>query len=131
MVHGNSNGTRKEAENQIVEGASEVMSMISKVVIQMMMVFVNDVGVPKQVRVVFEDDLRSGDTNDDENATFVDGCMKTPRATLIIRVVMSFLLVELLLRLFECIWVISLSASSPLMLSWSNMYLGQSHWFSS
>ncbi|GJR88180.1 SPA1-related 2-like protein isoform X1 [Tanacetum coccineum] len=57
---------------EIVEGASEVMSMISKVVIQMMMVFVNDVGVPKQVRVVFKDDLRSGDTNDDENATFVD-----------------------------------------------------------
>ncbi|GJX22470.1 hypothetical protein Tco_0226915 [Tanacetum coccineum] len=70
-------------QNQNVEGCSKVKSvddneqrgskMISKVVIQMMMVFVNDVGVPKQVRVVFEDDLRSGDTNDDENATFVDG----------------------------------------------------------
>ncbi|GJZ90271.1 hypothetical protein Tco_0662198 [Tanacetum coccineum] len=55
----------------IVEGVSKVMSVddVERVrIVEEVIVVVNDVGVAKRVRFVFEDDLGSGDTDDDENA---------------------------------------------------------------
>ncbi|GJT98022.1 hypothetical protein Tco_1093540 [Tanacetum coccineum] len=50
-------------QNQNVEGCSKVKSVDDNE--QRGIVAVNDVGVAKQVRFVFEDDLGSGDTDDD------------------------------------------------------------------
>ncbi|GJX20579.1 hypothetical protein Tco_0223256 [Tanacetum coccineum] len=57
-----------EGGSKIVEGASEVMSVddVERVrIVEEDIVVVNDVGVAKRVRFIFEDDLGSGDTNDD------------------------------------------------------------------
>ncbi|GJU32794.1 hypothetical protein Tco_1176383 [Tanacetum coccineum] len=57
-----------EGCSKIIEGASEVMSVndVERVrIVKEGIVAVNDVGVAKQVRFVFEDDLESGDTDDD------------------------------------------------------------------
>nr|GEV63459.1 ATPase 8, plasma membrane-type-like isoform X2 [Tanacetum cinerariifolium] len=57
--------------DQIVEGASEVMSVVNVERVRIVkegIIDVNDVGVAKRVRFVFEDDIRSSDTDDD------DGC---------------------------------------------------------
>nr|GEW95869.1 FAR1 DNA binding domain-containing protein [Tanacetum cinerariifolium] len=64
-----------EGGSKIVKGASEVTSVddVERVrIVEEGIVVVNDVGVAKRVRFVFED-LRSGDTDDDENTTSVDG----------------------------------------------------------
>ncbi|GKD61440.1 hypothetical protein Tco_1298949 [Tanacetum coccineum] len=64
-----------EGGSKIVEGASEVMSVVDVERVRIVeegIVVVNDVGVAKRVRFVFEDDLKSGGTDDDENATSVD-----------------------------------------------------------
>ncbi|GJY96118.1 hypothetical protein Tco_0512479 [Tanacetum coccineum] len=63
-------------QNQNIEGGSKVKSVDDNEqrgnevmnVDVMMMVSVNDVGVAKRVWFVFEDDLGSGDTDDDGNA---------------------------------------------------------------
>nr|GEU77305.1 hypothetical protein [Tanacetum cinerariifolium] len=58
-------------QNQNIEAGSKVKSVDDHE--QRGIVAVNDVGVAKRVRFIFEDDLVSGDTDVDENATSVNG----------------------------------------------------------
>ncbi|GKA53710.1 hypothetical protein Tco_0747025 [Tanacetum coccineum] len=61
-------------QDQNIEAGSEVKSVDdNEQRVEEGIVAMNDVGVAKRVRYVFEDDPGSDDTDDDENATSVDG----------------------------------------------------------
>ncbi|GKD65116.1 hypothetical protein Tco_1307224 [Tanacetum coccineum] len=61
-------------QDQNIEAGSKVKSVDdNEQRVEEGIVVVNDVGVAKRVRYVFEDDPGNDDTDDDENATSVDG----------------------------------------------------------